>query len=306
MTLCRLKTKTWLILISWATGIALAGLLPLSEVRAQEIPELDCLIEPQMTVELASPVDGVIETMLVDKGDRVSKGQVVAKLQSSVEEAQLRLARERAARTDEVQYYQANSAFTQRRFERLKTLPKDDLVTRHEVDETETQATLARLQLTKARTDKHIAELEQQQVQALMEQRAIRSPIDGVVIQRYLQPGESTENKAIMKLAQINPLKVEAYAPASLVGLVINGTQGELTLEVPTASPLRATVSMVDPVVDASSGSFGIRMALPNPDNRPLSGLKCKIRLLADKAPAHPQPTSAQSQSPSASEAPTQ
>ena len=54
---------------------------------ASSLPELDCVIEPNMTVELSSRADGIIENLLVERGDRVTAGQVVAKLDSRVEAA---------------------------------------------------------------------------------------------------------------------------------------------------------------------------------------------------------------------------
>ena len=50
--------------------------------------ELECLVEPFMTVNVGSPVDGVLEQVTVNRGDRVRKGQVVAKLRDGVEAAE--------------------------------------------------------------------------------------------------------------------------------------------------------------------------------------------------------------------------
>jgi len=260
-------------------------------VPAESLPELDCLIEPETTIDLASAVDGVIESLYVDKGDAVAAGQPIARLQSLVEEAQLRLAQARAERSDHIRYHQANSQFNERRKERFKKLPKNEVISALDLDDAENQAVLARLELRKAQTDKYIAEFELAYAQAQLNLRTIRSPMDGVVVQRYLQPGESTENKAIIKLARIDPLKVEAYAPASLVGKVAKGMEAELSPEVPSPGLGKATVSVVDPIVDAASGSFGIRLSLPNPEGRPLGGLKCKVRFLPTPAASgvHPE-----------------
>src|SRR5688500_11176506 len=55
----------------------------------------ECLVEPHLVVHVGSPVDGVLEQVLVNRGDRVRKGQVVAKLQSGVEAAALKLSEAR-------------------------------------------------------------------------------------------------------------------------------------------------------------------------------------------------------------------
>ena len=68
-----------------AHKLILAGSLAASSVvLAEPMPEIDCLIEPNMTIELSSPVGGVLDTILVDRSDSVQKGQVVATLLSLI------------------------------------------------------------------------------------------------------------------------------------------------------------------------------------------------------------------------------
>ena len=60
--------------------------------RKNKMRDVDCVIEPYMTVELSSPVSGILEEVSVKRGDRVQMGQVVARLKSGVEEAGVKLA----------------------------------------------------------------------------------------------------------------------------------------------------------------------------------------------------------------------
>lgn len=59
----------------------------------------DCVIEPFVTTELGSSATGILEELLVDRGDRVTKGMVVARLRSDLEQATLDLAKTRAEST---------------------------------------------------------------------------------------------------------------------------------------------------------------------------------------------------------------
>jgi len=73
-----------------------------SDAMAQTGPtaatrEFDCVIEPQQTVKLASPVVGMIARLDVDRGDFVRQGQVIGKIEDGVEAATLALARARAS-----------------------------------------------------------------------------------------------------------------------------------------------------------------------------------------------------------------
>jgi len=77
-------------------------------------------------------------------------------------------------------------------------------------------------------------------------------------------------------LQQINPLRVEILADSALFGLIKKGDEAEIIIEGPTETSQFAKVSLVDGLVDAASGTFGVRLELPNPDGDIVGGLKCR------------------------------
>jgi multidrug efflux pump subunit AcrA (membrane-fusion protein) len=104
------------------------------------------------------------------------------------------------------------------------------------------------------------------------------SPIDGVVVDRLKEPGEHIDFEPVLKLAQLNPLRVEVYAPASLYGKVKAGMKAKVLPELGvTDKNYSAEVTLVDQVIDGPSNTFGIRLTFPNPANRLPSGLKCRV-----------------------------
>ena len=62
-------------------------------LQAMQNAELDCMVKPEMYVDLSSPVDGVMEKLLVKKGDYIIKGQPLAQLEASVEITKVKLAK---------------------------------------------------------------------------------------------------------------------------------------------------------------------------------------------------------------------
>jgi len=239
--------------------------------------EFDGLIEPKQVVELGSPIPGVLESVSADRGDAVKKGQVLATLQSEVEKATMDLAKARAELDTTIQSKQAELEFvirTQKRrkelFER-KTLPSQDW------DEIETKRSLAELALNEARDNKRIAEMEFRRAREVYNRMSIRSPLTGVVVERHLFPGEYVEDKPIMKLAQTDPLHVEVIMPVEKWGLVKEGMEAVVRPESSVGGHYKGKVTVVDKVVDAASGTFGVRLELPNPGNRLPPGLKCKV-----------------------------
>jgi membrane fusion protein (multidrug efflux system) len=133
-------------------------------------------------------------------------------------------------------------------------------------------------------SNRRLADLELQRTGAEVALRTIRSPINGVVMERFMSPGEFPKQERILKLAQLHPLKVEAYVPISLLGKLTVGMDVQVKPEDPVGGIYKAKVTVVDRVVDAASGTLGVRMELANPELRVPAGLKCTVRL-PHKAP---------------------
>ncbi|MBI1943354.1 MAG: efflux RND transporter periplasmic adaptor subunit [Betaproteobacteria bacterium] len=205
-----------------------------------------------MVVNVGSPVDGVLERVTVDRGDPVRRGQVVATLQSGVETAAVKLS-------------EARVEFGRRKVERNETLFTKQLISAQERDEMVTEARL------------HEEELKRNQ--EILKQRTIVSPLDGVVVERRLAPGEfiRTDKSVVLRLAQINPLYVEVVAPASLFGSVKVGMPGKVSLAPFFPGNYKAKIVAVDKVIDAASGTLGVRLELLNPGNRIPAGIKCSV-----------------------------
>ncbi len=216
--------------------------------------DMECLLEPHLVANVGSPVEGTLAQVLVDRGASVGRGQVVARLNSSVEEANLSLRK-------------AQEEFGKRKVERNKELFSKELISANEKDEIETQT--------------RIAGLEVRQQQHVLDQKSIRSPLNGVVVERYLAPGERVSNEKILRIAQVDPLNVEVIAPVELFGAIKTGTTAEIRLDPLLPGVYKAKVVVVDRVIDAASGTFGVRLELANPGNRIPAGIKCKARFAA-------------------------
>lgn len=241
---------------------------------------LDCLINPYFVVSVSFATDGVLDAVAVDRGDLVREGQVLATLESSVEKAAVALATARARVESAMKSSQVRLDFGVRRFLRTDEMYKKDLVPLKELDEAETAKLLAEIGILEAKENREIVELELERAKFALAQRTLRSPITGVVTERLLSPGEFVRGTAIVKLAQIHPLRVEVIAPVMLLGKIAAGMRAEVQPEAPVGGSYPATVTVVDHVVDAASGTFGVRLELPNPNYRLPAGLKCKVRFL--------------------------
>ena len=112
---------------------------------------------------------------------------------------------------------------------------------------------------------------------AKLELRTVRSPIDGVVASVSIETGEFVDEDEIMRVVQLDPLHVEVVVPVALYGEIETGTVAEVRPEAPFDRPHEAKVVIVDRVVDAASGTFGLRLELENPKGALPGGLKCRV-----------------------------
>jgi len=242
----------------WATGMA-------------------CVITPYDEISIGTPVEGLIQTVPVERGDWVTKGQVILTLESSFEEATVALTKAKAEAEAALKSSQVKIGFTGRKYERALELFKTNSIAQHEVDEAQTEKALAEVAYREATEQKRQAELELNRATAALQLRTIRSPINGVVVDRLLSPGELARQTPVMKLAQLNPLRVEVFAPLSLLGKLQTGMRAEVRPEGKGQPVLQAKIVVVNKVVDSASGTFGVRLEMPNPNNAISAGLACTV-----------------------------
>lgn len=257
-----------------AAGLAAAAV----PGAAQVLAPVPCLIEPADRVELSTSVAGVVADVAVDRGDVVEAGQIVARLDTSVEEIALELARARANNPHVVRSREARLAFLQAQAERNLQLAARNATSAKLSEEAQMEASLAQEELEEARLDRRLAEIEARQTEAILNQKIVRSPIAGVVVERMLSPGEYREDQApILTIARIDTLRVEAFAPLSYHAALKAGRAVTVTLEAPIGGRLPAVIEIVDRVFDAATATIGFRARLANPDLAIPAGLRCMV-----------------------------
>jgi RND family efflux transporter MFP subunit len=176
--------------------------------------DYDCIAEARQLVDIRTPVEGLIEKVSVERADPVKKGQVLVTLESGPERAALAIARSKAGMAGPVEAAQARVQFAKSKEKRQEELFRQNFVSSSALDEARTERKLAESELHVAVENQKLAELEVRRAEELLNMRTIRSPLDGVVVQRYLKAGEfanSNVKDPILKLAQVDPLNVKWY-----------------------------------------------------------------------------------------------
>jgi RND family efflux transporter MFP subunit len=245
----------------------------------------DCVMEASLNVKLGSPVASVIADVDVERGDTVKKGQVVAHIASTVEQSAVAYNKARADSTAEIEAKQAVLDQKAGVARRKIGLEQQHVGTSQEVENATADYNVAKQELALARLNHHMAEIELSRSQADLELRTIRSPIDGIVTQRSLGPGEYFRQDAtVVSIARVDPLNVEAFLPVSYYKLVKVGDVAIVHPKEPVGGEREARVTVVDQVFDAASGTFGVRLELPNADHSVPAGLRCRVTFNATDA----------------------
>lgn len=258
----------------------LAALLTAMSSNIAHAAAFDCLIEPTQTVDISSPVIGLLDKVYVRRGDKVRKGQLIASLESTAETAAAALAHYKSQIAAPTITAQNKIEFSKRKFERRREMHAQNFMSAQEQDEAEGEMKLAEAELKLAQENKEIAKLEWKQQSAQLNLRTIHSPFDGVVVNQNIYPGEVVEpggqKKSILKLAQLNPLRVYVILPMSAFGKVTSGMKVNVNPELPIGGQYLGSVNIIDRIVDSASGTFGVFLKVPNPKLDVPAGVKCR------------------------------
>ena len=264
-------------------ALAVAALAAAAAAGAAAAPEFDCLIEPAQVVELRSPVVGLLQQVHAKRGDSIRQGQVLATIESSVEQSAADAARFRAGAEGALQQARQKVAATRAKARRMAELFDEEFVSAQARDDAAADARMAEAELKTAEENAELARLEHRQAVEQVNRRVLRSPFNGVVMDQYLYPGALVDagegKKPILKIAQTQPLVVQAILPFRHFAEVKVGDAVVVIPEKPFAREIPARIATVDRVVDSAAGTFGVLVQLPNPKQELPGGIRCKLRI---------------------------
>lgn len=194
-------------------------------------------IEPTDEVEISSELSGMIEEVLVDYNDLVEKGQRLARLDTDKLEAQVRHARAtlmaREAAVDEARATVAEKAAD---FERMRQLAAKDFASQQTLDAARAAYDRAKAGLASAQADVEVARADLNVDETNLAKACICSPIDGVVLDRNVDPGQyvatSLQAPVLFTLADdLRRMELQVDVDEADVGQVREGQQATFTVD---------------------------------------------------------------------------
>ena len=218
------------------------------------------MVEQEVTV--TTRVSGVIDSIQVERGESVKKGQSLATL----DQREFRLDLKAAEETLSV------SAADMRRYEELR---RQNLTSEAEFEQKRSRHELALVELERAKL--------------VIDRSVVRAPFDGIVVDRYARVGEKfllEESKPLFKVMALEPLLARAYLPAS--GLQAVRTGDEVSVDAPDFPDARSSghVSFVSPVIDPGSGTVQVIVRVKRDPKKVLRpGMAVKLTFRAPSRP---------------------
>ena len=264
-------------------ALAFSVALVAVEVHAEQ-SKFDCVLEPAQLVRVGSSAVGILDVVMVKRGDSVEPGQVLARLKSAVESAVVEIHRAQSGSTTRIEAQEARVEFVRKRLERGTVLWEKKMMSSDAYDELVAELALAGHDLAREMLGHRIAQLDYARSRIVLEELTIRSPSSGVVIEGTLSAGEFIHQDGhVVTIATLDPLHVEVFLPVTMFPEIEVGMIGVVEPAAPVTGGYVATVTVVDRVFDAASSSFGVRLSLPNGDGALPAGHRCKVSFAAER-----------------------
>jgi RND family efflux transporter MFP subunit len=223
--------------------------------------------DPILTSVVASDIEGLVVEFKVDEGDPVKKGAVLARLEDSLLQINLKGAK-------------ANKADTEAQLSRARSDLKRsaDLLASETIADKQYTDDLAEVQSLEARVRRLQAEIEH--IQDSIAKKTIRAPFSGFVVKEHTQIGQWVEKGGpIVTLADLSSMEVMVDVPERYVPLLVRGASTGLQVDALTPEEFTGKISAIIPVGDSASRSFQVKVAVDNPNNRLKGGMLCRVSL---------------------------
>lgn len=244
---------------------------PLSEIQT-----LDCVIQPSELIEVGSAEAGIIENIYFDRSQHVKIGDHLVQLDARVERMDTHLAAKKANTNTAVELRDSILKLGYKTRNRTEDLLNDDLIPKQEIDKIDNDIRIAELNLKLEKENRELAEINYERSLAILDRRSIVSQIDGVVVKRYKSVGERVNDDPILRIAKLDPLHVETVLPIKYLPDIKTGMTATV-LPTISASSQQAIITVIDQVMDAASGTFGVRLSMKNPDYSIPAGVLCQV-----------------------------
>ncbi|MBR4738440.1 MAG: efflux RND transporter periplasmic adaptor subunit [Bacteroidales bacterium] len=283
------KTRIWLIIIAIFI-VAVAAVLLLTRPKEMVVISAEpCTmgtientvtatgeIQPVYKVEVGTQVSGIVEKLYVDYNSKVTKGQLLAELDKSLLNEQVKQAQATLSTST------SNRNLAQKNFDRIKVLYEKKAATQEEYDQAETNLEQAKNQIITAQSDYERARTN-------LKYAEIYSPIDGVILSKAVEEGQTVASSfstpTLFTIAKnLTDMQVEANVDEADIGLVKEGQPVRFTVDAFPSDIFCGTVKQIrlEPTVTSNVVTYTVIIDAPNEDGKLYPGMTANITIVCE------------------------
>lgn len=255
------------------------GLLP-GFPRHAACQIFETFLEPARLVDISAPYRDRIARITVRENDHVTRGTLLAELETEVLKNRLHQAKQSAEFHGDLDAARALVQLRKNRVQLLKGLEKTGNVRPQELNTARTELNMARAELQSVLERQQLKQLEIRIIEAQIREKQLVSPIDGVIIKIYKEEAEllgGNDSEPLVTIAQLDPLHAVFHIPPALVHGLKEQQEVSPVVDEKTVS---GTVEFISPIIDAKSGTVTVRIVIPNQEHLLRSGSRCTMTLI--------------------------
>jgi len=235
------------------------------------------------TVDVVPRAQGRLQSITVRIGDRVSKGQVLAKVEDQELREQLRQsdASYEVARAT-IRQREADLSFAKTNLDRNKSLFDRSLLPRQSLDDAEARHQAAQAQLELAQAQLQQASSRREELRINLGNTTVYSPVTGFVAKRLVDPGAFvTQNVILLSVVDISTVRLVVNLVERDLRKVSVGAGASVSVDAYPGELFEGRVARVAPVLDPATRTAEMEIEIPNASARLKPGMYARVRLIS-------------------------
>ncbi len=263
---------------------------PASGDQAAAVLQATGYVTARRQATVSAQITGTLTEVLIEEGDHVKKGQVLARLENKAQRASLDEARAQvAAAKAQVGQDRAQLDQAVRDMNRQNDLVQDGLVSKQVAEQARTQVANLRGQLDAQRKQVAAARAQQEFAQVQFDYTVVRAPFSGVVTAKAAQVGEIVSplsagggftRTGVGTIVDMDSLEVDVDVNEAYIGRVKPGMPAQAVLDAYPDWTIPAHVIAIVPAADRSKATVPVRVALDRKDDRVVPDMGARVSFL--------------------------
>jgi len=241
---------------------------PVQQKNMRQVLNLLGNVKAEQEVRIFSKIPDRITAISADMGDKVQSGDLLAEIENTKIRSQVNQMKAN------LQQAQSQLDNLEREFKRSKNLLEQNAMSQQQFDQTKTQMEAARSQVKSLQEGL-------KQAKSQLEDCFIRSPISGIVGQRFLDAGDmASMQQPLFTVVQMDTVKVIVNIPEKYAGMMKKGLTALVDVAAFKDTSFTGYVSKISPVVDPVTRMLTVEILVPNAKMKLRAGMFAEVRVI--------------------------